>query len=162
MLDLDVSAETLAVAERLRETPIGATVTWDELSAVIGRDARAHRYFVTSARRALVRDDGIVFASERGIGYRRLAAEDVHKVGAHYRRKISRASARAARTITSALRPANGLSEDSTRQALREVSTLRLLEHLASEPAQSPVSEAPTKPEPVALTARRMMERILG
>jgi len=69
--------ETRLLYARLREVEPGALVTYDELSAAIGKDVRAGSWhYLTTAREWLERDDKIVTECDPGTGVRRLANPD--------------------------------------------------------------------------------------
>lgn len=162
MLDLEISAETAAIAARLREAAVGETVSYDELSAAIGRDIRKRRHLLYAGMRAVERETGAVFGTERGVGVRRLPTDEASKIGAHARKRIRRAAHRAAGRIDRAVKRANDLPDDVARKSYGEIATLRLLEHLSSDKAQPKQEKAPDRPEPVAVTAARMFDRMSG
>jgi len=158
MNNLELSAETLAVLNRLKEAPIGETVTYDDLSAAIGRDIRRHRHVLYSALRVALRDDGLLFGTVRGVGYQRVPAEDAHHVGVDARKGIRRRARRSSKRIAAAMSRANDVSDEARRKAHSEMAALGLIEHLSRDTAQPRDADKPAAPEPVALTARRMLE----
>ena len=157
---LDLSADTLAIMQRLKEASVGETVTLDDLSGVIGRDIRRHRHLVYSALRVLLREDGMIFATVRGIGYQRVPADQAHEVGVETRRAIRRKARRSSRKIAHGISRANDLSDEALRKAHSEMATLGLMEHLARDKVQPREDDKPAAPVPVALTARRMLDRL--
>ena len=69
----DISPDTVALAEALSATPVGETITYETLSAAIGRDVREHAvHLLHSAFRIVQRDHGAVFSNIRlrGTGFR--------------------------------------------------------------------------------------------
>jgi len=160
MIDLEVAPETLALVERLREVSIEETITYDDLSKVIGRDVRHVRHLLASARARVLKEHGILFGTERSVGLRRVAASEAHYVGQHARSGIRRKATRSAKQIRQAVSRANDMPPDATRKAYSEISTLGLIEHLASEKAQPKNGAAPDRPEPVGITAKRMLDRL--
>lgn len=162
MLDLELSADTKAIITRLREMAIGELVTYDELSGIIGRDIQRNRYILDSARRNVEREDGAVFGIERGVGIRRMTADEAPNIGIQSRKSIRRKADRGAKRIERAVSRANDLPDDVARKAYGEIATLRLIEHTATERAQPKPKDSPSAPEPIAVTARRMFENLSG
>ena len=89
------SADTSIVENRLRNTVFGEVVTYDALTTLLGRDARAFcRSNINSARRSLELES-IFFDAISGEGMRRLTeAEAVTKTAPSY---VSRAKSAAQR-----------------------------------------------------------------
>jgi hypothetical protein len=163
MLITELSAETRAVLDVMLECPIGETVTLDAMSAAIGRDIRKRRHIIVAARRVAEREAGAVFASVRGVGYRRLDAERTVAVVAPTARKhIARTARRTSRAISTAIEKANDLSMDVRRRAVHELGILGIIEHAARERVKTLREDAPIKPEPVALVAKRWLARMTG
>jgi hypothetical protein len=163
MLVTEISADTRAVVDALLACPIGETVTFAALSAAIGRDITRHRHIVVAARRVAEREAGAVFTNVRGVGYRRLDAETTVAVVAPAARKhIARSAKRAARSINAAISKVNYLPMEARRRAVHELGVLGIIEHAARERVPKLSDDAPTKPEPVAVVARRWLARMTG
>jgi predicted nucleic acid-binding protein len=161
MIQTEMSADTRAIADLLAAAPVGATVSHAAMSAAIGRDVTTCRHIVTAARRAAQREAGAVFVTERGTGYRRLPAEEVARVvGSNARQHIRRTAGRAKRALTAGTARANDLPPAVQRQVAAEVSALALIEHISRDAAVKPSDDAPTKPTPVAVTARNLLTAI--
>lgn len=157
MMNLEINAATLALMDTLRQTPVGEIVTFAELSNAIGMDVRQSRYLLHSALTILQREEGACFGNRRGIGYQRLRADDAPKIGNHTRLITRRAAKRGRKKITSLINRANDLSDDARRLALREISTLGLIEHISKDNTQLKPDPDRLAPEPVAITARRFL-----
>jgi len=163
MLITEVSAETRAIADLLIACPIGETVTLASMSDAIGRDITKHRYIIASARRLVEREVGAVFTSVRGVGYKRLDVERAIGVVAPAARKhIARSARRASRSITAALSKANDVPTDLQRRAVYELGVLGIIEYAARERVKQTPEDTPTKPEPVAVVAKRWLSRLTG
>lgn len=163
MISTERSADTTAVVERLRECRVGGLVTWDDLSRCLGRDAKRCRHVLASAIRIVRREDGAHFESERGLGYRRVPAQDAHLIGNAARTKIRRTARRSRQHITQVIARTNDLPDDAARLANREVSALGLMEHLSRDSAQPEKEECKAQnPEPVGITAKLMLGRLVG
>lgn len=123
----------LAVAECLMEASIDQIVRYETLSLAAGcdvRDAR-NRWALVAARRHINRLHGIVFACERRVGYRRLAAESAIRYAGEKGLKRSRNAARNARhELQNALRTGNDLSAAERRAANQRLAVFGLIEHL--------------------------------
>jgi hypothetical protein len=57
---------------------------------------------------------------------------------------------------------ANDLSMDVRRRAVHELGILGIIEHAARERVKTLREDAPIKPEPVALVAKRWLARMTG
>lgn len=158
-LDLSLSPETRALAEALREVPLGGTVTFQGLSAVIGRDVtKAARGNLESARRIVLRDHGAAFVSIRGQGYRRLRPDEAPDIGAGARRKIRRTANRTVRDMTNVAGASNGLEPEIQRRLSAEVATHGLLAQIASDGATLALED--DKPAPPAKAARQFLAHL--
>lgn len=161
MIATDMSADTRRIADTLSEVPRGETIAWDQLSGIISRDILLSRHILYSAMRVAERESGAIFASERGKGYRRLAPDEIVKIGQTARRRIRSMARHGARTINAGTAGANDLSAEMTRAILSEQSALGLLEHLARDKSLPVVPEGDTRPLPVAQAAQEFL-RIIG
>lgn len=155
------AADVQALADMLASTPIGAVVTYSDLSDAIGRDVLRVRHLLHAARIRARKDTGAVFSPVTRVGLRRLTAEEAHTIGSTARQRVRRTSKRALVAMAAVLARANDLPPDVMRRATAEISALGLLEHLAADRNQPPPPEEP-KAEPVAVVARRFLARISG
>jgi len=64
--------ETEAATALLMNLEIGQVATWEQLSAVMGVCATDHRSSVATARKTLLNEHQMVFASVPGVGFQRL------------------------------------------------------------------------------------------
>ena len=68
-----MSIDTRQLYERLKQASVGETVTYQELSEIVGRDVRGRAYSnLLSARRRCMRQDAIVFGTVQKVGLQRL------------------------------------------------------------------------------------------
>lgn len=67
-----LSAESAAVISRLKECAVGQIVTYAELSSIIGYNIRERRAALHTARRRLLADERMHFATVVGEGVRRI------------------------------------------------------------------------------------------
>lgn len=163
MIATELSADVRAVADMLAAAPVGEVVTFGAMSAAIGRSITTCRHVLASARNVALRENGAAFLSERSIGLRRMSAERATEtVGSTARAHIRSTARRAKRTLIGATNGVNDLPPEAQRRMAAEVSALALVEHLARDAAVKPGAEAPTKPTPVAVTARSMMAALVG
>lgn len=158
MLSTEISPDVAAIVEVLRAASPGQTVTYAEISKAIGRDVLADRYLLTSARRIAARDHGAVFGNEMRVGYTRLTVDQLPDVGSTARAHIRRSSRKAAKFIRYGTDRANDVAPETGRKINAEISALALIEHVASDKAATPVKEHDQRPEPVAITARRLFQ----
>mgnify|MGYP000865133817 CR=1 FL=1 len=88
------SADTSIIENRLRNTQAGDTVSYDDLSRLIGRDVRAHcQSNLRSARKTLIAES-IFFACVANTGFTRLTAEEAVVAADSYRQHIGRTARR--------------------------------------------------------------------
>lgn len=160
MISTEISPDVAALVEALQAVSPGATITYAELSKVIGRDVRDVRYIVHSAQRIVARDHGAVFGNERKIGYTRLTTDQLPHVGSTARSRVRRSARKASRLIRYGSDRANIIEPEMQRRLNAELSSLALIEHVATDKAAAPVPAHDTRPEPVAVTARRLFKEI--
>lgn len=160
MLSTEISPDVAALVETLREVSPGAVVTYASLSEAIGRDVRKDRWLITSAQRIAAREHGAVFGNERNVGYRRLEVDQLPDVGSTARARVRIASRKAARFIRYGADRANDVRPETQRKINAEISALALIEHVATDKAAAPVKAHDTRPEPVAVSARRLFPEL--
>lgn len=98
--NFEMNIDTRAIFDRLKQVPIGGSITYDALSALLGRPVSGGTPTLQSALRALERD-GCVFANIRGQGYQRLDDVSIVKASEHDRLLIRRKARRAVERLTS-------------------------------------------------------------
>jgi hypothetical protein len=163
MIQTELSADTRVVADLLIAAPVGELVALAAVSALIGRDILTCRHVLQNARRVAQREAGAVFTAERGVGLRRMSAERaIEVIGPNARKHVRRTAAKARRALIAATDGANQLSDDAMRRRAAEISALGLMEHIARDVTVKPAADAPTKPTPVAITARQLFAVISG
>ncbi len=72
-----ISAESILLAERLAACKVGETITYDEISKLIGRDSRVHRGCLTTARAKVLRENQMVFHCVRAEGIKLADANEI-------------------------------------------------------------------------------------
>lgn len=160
MIATDLHADTLRIIDRLRLVPRGGEITLNSVSSVIGADIRQRRHLLYSAFRHVEKNDGAVFVSVRGKGYRRMQPDEIVKVGQTARSRIRSTARRGIKTIAAGIERINDLPEADRRKALSEQSALGLLEHIARERSLPVVPAEDTRPLPVAVAARAFLDII--
>lgn len=127
-----IQRAVLAVKDRLAEASIDEIVTHQELMNLIPDNlSLSHYVIVARASRLLNAENGTVFATVRGEGYRRLA----NIVGADYASnsaliRIRNQSRRGQRITGFAIEFANDTTDADKRRVYQKLSTLGLIEHL--------------------------------
>ncbi len=163
MITTDLSADARALADLLIAEPVGSIVTLERLSKTIGFPIAARRHALYAAIRVAEREAGAVFTCERGIGYRRLSVQEIaDQVGSTARHRIRGTARRARRTLLAGTAKQNDMAPALARRIAAEANTLALINHIAQDKQVRADETAPAKPEPVAITARRMMAAITG
>ena len=156
MISSEISPDVGALVAALADVSPGATISYAALSEVIGRDVTQVRYLLHSAQRIASREHGAVFANERGVGYVRLTTEQLAGVGSTARSRVRRAARKASKVIKQGFDRANDMPPEVGRKLNAELSALALIEHVATDKAAAPVDAHNVRPEPVAITARRL------
>lgn len=157
MISTEISPDVAALVERLIDSKPGDLVPYTDLAATIGRDVRGeHRWLVLRAIDIAARDHGAIFGNERGKGYVRIAPADAHTLGATARTGIRRKARKAGKFIRYATSRQNDLPAESVRKQNAELSVLGLIEHVSSDKRAKPAEAHDTRPEPVAIVARRL------
>ena len=133
MFALDIHPDTRAVADLLIVLPRGASISHDEITARIGRDIRQCRHVFYSAARLAQREAGATFATERGVGYRKLETIELASIGQTARSCIRRVATRGAKSIAAGVAGANDLTPATHRAILQEQTSLSLISHLARD-----------------------------
>ena len=155
----EFEADIAALAERLRQVPIGEVVSYRDLDVAIGRPVRGHRYLLISARDRVEREDGAIFQSVFNTGIKRLPVESYATVGQHSRRTIRRKARTASRRMRNGLEKANDAPADVIRAVSREQSVLGLIEFAAKDKTLKKMlnDEPITAPTPLAMAAKDLM-----
>jgi hypothetical protein len=119
----EISVDAKLLYEHLKTFEAGETVEWPELSSVIDRNVQNGGYgALRTALNRLERDDNVVFANVRGVGYKRLGNEEIIMTGVGFLDRIRRLSRRGARRTTCA--NIESLPREIKTQALAQQSIL--------------------------------------
>ena len=162
MLSLDLHADTRRIADALAAVSRGDTITLAAITNAIGRDIHRCRHLLYSAFRLVERENGAVFATERGQGYRRLKPEEIITIGQTARARIRGTARRGARSIAAGVSGANDIAAPVQRAILAEQTALGLLEHMARDKNLPTVPETENRPLPVAVAAKEFLRAIGG
>lgn len=154
-----LAPETRALADLFIATEIGGVVTFAAMTAAIGQDIATRRHLMPSALSVAARESGAIFGSVRRVGYKRIAPEDAHILGAHVRRRIRRSAKRAGDAMLSAITKANHVPEPAKARAYTEINSLALVRHIASD-KEVTVSISEPKAEPVGVLMRRFAKQM--
>ena len=108
-----LSLDSKMVYERLKKSVIGETISYSELSTIIGRNTQnGGRGALQTARRKALREDYMVFGVIHNVGLKRLSDLEIVATGEDTVTKIRRASTRGFRTVT-AVREFDKLPNDA-------------------------------------------------
>lgn len=152
--------EISAVTDCLMSVPTGGLVTFEAMSAAIGRDILQHRYLFNQARKKALDEHGAVFESARGQGYQRLAPADALRVGPTSRRRIRRIAARGSNALAAVQRTTNDMSDDIRRKFIAEQTSLNLVRHLSRDKSLPVIQEKVKRPLPYAVAAKEFLRTI--
>jgi len=155
--EMSVDARTLM--ERLQRCQVDETVSYEELSILIGRDVqRDVRYLLATARLRLLEDDDnpMYFGAVTNVGLKRLAAIDLVGTGEQSLQHIRRTSRRAARV--QAIVPLQELDAVTKRNALFYQSMFGVLTCMTQHKV---VKALETKVEATALPVGTMLAEMV-
>lgn len=88
------------LAKVLRDLPIRATATYDDLSAALGDNVRADWIALIRARELVEKETGMRFATVRGAGVKKLDAASIPGIGEEARAQIARRARRKHKQLT--------------------------------------------------------------
>ncbi len=90
----EISIDSQMIYQRLIKMEPGQSISYDELSEIIGRDIQVYgRYNLYTATRMALRDESMVFESIRNQGIRRLKNDEIpHIIGSSAIGKIRKIS----------------------------------------------------------------------
>lgn len=136
-----MSADSRLLYQRMKAVEIGETVPLGDLEGAVSRPMAEIRGAISTARRRLLRDDGMVFISVPGVGYLRCTDEHIVDGAVADTVALRRKAGVAAEKLTkvrdfAALTPAKQI-EHTTR-----LSVLSAIASLTKEPAIERVRKA--------------------
>lgn len=95
-----MSADARLIYQRLKKVQIGETIKFAELSAEVSRPLHLIRGAIGTALRRCLKDDGMVFANVRSVGYQRCNDEAIIDGSVQATSRIRRTARRAAEKLT--------------------------------------------------------------
>ena len=155
---IEISQDTRVLAARLSKVEPEQTVKYESLSVLIGRDVRGRsRYVLSSARRMVEREHGIVFGAVMGVGLKRLLPEQIPAVGESAIKSISRKAGRASRTM---LRGTEGktLDNESKIKLHATLAGLGVIRQFSKKKAIEKIESAVKSNETAQLSIGRTLE----
>lgn len=112
----ELSVDTQVLAKRLLQVEVGSSISYTELSALIGRDVQGKaRYVLTSARQMVERDEHAVFESVHNEGLKRMNDSGVLASGKRAATHIRRTATKSARRLGTCL-TYDKLSQDEKQE----------------------------------------------
>jgi hypothetical protein len=160
MIASDLSVETRAVAEVLKSTSYGEIIPFAALSAAIGRDIKARRWVILAGMRVALRESGAAFAAVRGVGYRRLTAEELPSLGSTARTRIRRIASRGQKALEESARSFNDLPENTKRDVLKEQTALGMIAMLSRDKSLPATPDNADRPLPPALALQDTIKHL--
>lgn len=116
---------------RLFRTTNG-TLTYERIEKEFGEGLDALRQTILNVRRYLERDEGIVFATVRGVGYKRLSDSEKVESASSFQRKIRRTAVRGVMRID-AVHDFAGLSNEDQLLATVRKTVFEAVQREAAE-----------------------------
>lgn len=106
----ELSIDTRVLVDFLAKADVGQTVTYTDLSRVLGSVVNGATPCLHSALRHLERSKDMVFGNVRGVGYQLLSDAQIVQTGEHESQRIMRHAKRAGKRLTK-VKDFDGLSE---------------------------------------------------
>lgn len=134
----------------------GSVITYDEMSAKLGRNVRTEaRTVLGSAMRILLSEKNMVFDTVLGVGIKLLDDGGIVAKGTTYQAKARRVAQRGAKVLSAV--DFNSLSPDQKRQHNASAGILAVIDLFTSTAAVKKISEAVGKAQ-AALPTPKMLE----
>ena len=108
----EISSEALLLFRRIKEMKVGETVSYEELSGIIGLNVQDNRHYLDTARKKALVEEGIVTEAVWGKGIKRLDDESIARIGDSVVRHI-RSSARKGRLKLSCVKDFGALTNEA-------------------------------------------------
>jgi hypothetical protein len=147
-----ISHETEKLIEYFRALPIGAEVSFANISKAVGFEVGSSTPAYNSARRIVQRDHSIVIEGIRGFGCMRVNGTEIVQSADRFFKRVRRGSRREAHKQEIAVM--SNLERDEMLKASENLSRLRILESTAVSPKRAasnrPVVEVPPVVEAMA------------
>jgi len=147
------------LADLLKACPIEGMVTYEQLSRELGAPISDRLYLVHRAMELANAESGAIFINVKLVGYKRLAHDDAHAVGAQARVRSRRIFNRASKKISNVLIVANDMSNAARIKAYSEQAALGLLQHLTYD-RNRPVIREDSQPPPTQEIIRAGIEAL--
>ena len=93
------ASDAATIRSLLQECKPGEIVSYDAMTAAIGRDVHQRRHAIAKALRALMSEARVVFSAVRGVGYQRLDDAGIVATGADSLQRIRRTSRRGVKKL---------------------------------------------------------------
>lgn len=154
------AADTRLLYSLLSKAEIGETVTYAAMTGQLGRSVTGADSYLQSALRMIERDEEMVFASVRGVGYKRLSDRDIaNTVGDNALTRIRKMSRKAAKTLTIA--KDENLSNDERIKRNTGLSFMGALHHM-TKPKQIEKLENAVRSSASELAIGKTLEMFKG
>lgn len=136
------SLETTQIEKELRKAEIGETISYKQLSEVLGRDVRQWcRNNLQSARRILS-SEGYEFGVVLNVGLKRLAPNEVVDTNAVFTEKIRRTTKRGLKRLSHVV--LDDLDDEHRTRLNAQAAHLQFLSHVAKPNAAKAIEKAST------------------
>ena len=153
----DLSPDAIALRKRLETLNPGDTVSYADLTALIGADVQTSRHgALYRARAILLREKSMVFAPIKGEGLKRLGDEDISRLGYAIIRRVRKAAARGMKTLA-CVANFDKLSTDG-QVAHNATMTMMSAFHQFSAPTRMAKIETAVRESRAAIPSGRVLE----
>lgn len=153
----DLSPDAITLRKRLEALSPGDTVSYAELTGLVGGNVQTVRHgALYRARAILLREKSFVFAAVRGEGLKRLSDEDIARSGVSIFRRVRKATTRGMRTLA-CIGDFNRLTAEAQISHNLGMSALAVL-HQFVAPARLEKLEAAVKEQKAALPSAKVLE----
>lgn len=136
------SLETSQIEKRLRESEFGETVTYEELSRILGRDVRKWcRHNLQSARKILSAE-GTEFGVVLNVGLKRLTPNEVVETNAVFTEKVRRTTKRGLKRLSHVV--LDDLDDEHKQRLNSQAAYLQFLNFASTPKATKAIEQAST------------------
>lgn len=131
-----LSAEASALIRLLVAMPVGAVLTYEQMSAAIGVDVRKRRGALSTARHRALEDEGAHTETVRGVGVKRISSAEVGASQLPRDLRRSRSAARKGLRRVSKI-VINDVPQEERAALFGRASMLQIIDHAASTKGQA-------------------------
>lgn len=148
------SADARFLIQKLKASEVGETITYADLAEAIGKSQDALHGPLHTARRALLRDENMVFGTVRGKGVKRLSDLDIVAASASTTRHLKRTARRGVQTLSAV----SDFSAMPREEQMRHSAAMSIFGAIAEMTTEKAIAKIEAKVEKHALPFAQTLE----